>query len=107
MKGRARDVVVVAASKKAPHAVVAKDLEPSEVINTQRPSLAVVEQNHPDQCLVYVALGFEQNLSSGPQCKLQTGKVAARKANPPADFVLRQPSCRKGRAQVFERLNIL
>ncbi len=75
-KGGAGKAAVVAASKKAPQAVVVKDFEPLEVLSTHRPCLAAVEQNRPDQGLVNAALGFERNLSSGPQCRFQAGKGA-------------------------------
>ncbi len=39
-EGCAGDAVAAAASKKALQAVVAKDFEPSEVLNTHRPRLA-------------------------------------------------------------------
>ncbi len=67
-EGCAGDAGAVAASKKAPQAVVVKDFKPSEVLNTPRPRFAVVEQNRPDQGLVNAALGLERYLSSGPQC---------------------------------------
>ncbi len=50
----ARDAVAAAASKKAPQAVVVKDFEPSDVLNTHRSHLAAVQQNCPDQGLVNV-----------------------------------------------------
>ncbi len=37
------DAVAAAASEKAPQAVIVKDFEPSEVLNTHRPRLAAVE----------------------------------------------------------------
>ncbi len=44
-KGCAGDAV--APLKEAPQAVVVKDFEPSEVLNTNRPRLAAVEQSQP------------------------------------------------------------
>ncbi len=41
-EGCAGDAVAVAASKKAPQAVVVKDFETSEVLNTHRPRLTAV-----------------------------------------------------------------
>ncbi len=58
--------VAAAASKKAPQAVVVKDFEPSEFLNTHRQRLAAVEQNRPDQGPVNATLGLERYLSSGP-----------------------------------------
>ncbi len=57
--GYAGDAVAAAASEKAPHAVVVKDFELSEVLSTHRPCIGTVEQNHPDQGLVYAALGLD------------------------------------------------
>ncbi len=51
----AGNAVAAVASKKVPQAVVVKDFESSEVLNTYRPCLAVVEQNRPDQGLVNAA----------------------------------------------------
>ncbi len=48
-EGCAGDAVAAAASKKVPQAVVVKDFEPSEVLNTHRPRLAAEEQNRPHQ----------------------------------------------------------
>ncbi len=62
------DAVAAPTSKKAPQAVVVKDFEPSEVLNTHRPRLAAVEQKRPDQDLVNAILGLERYLASGPQC---------------------------------------
>ncbi len=103
----AGDAVAAAISKKAPQAVVIKDFKPSEVRDTHRPRLAAVEQNRPDQGLVNATLGLERYLSSGLQCRFQAGKGTAHKTNTSADFVLRLTSCREGRAQVFEGLNLL
>ncbi len=68
-KGCAGDSVAAAASKKAPQAVVVKDFEPSEVLDTHRPRLATVEENRPDPGLVNATLGLERYLSPGPQCR--------------------------------------
>ncbi len=70
-------------------------------------SLAAVEQNRSDQGLVNVSLDLERYLSSGPRCRSQSGNGIARKVNPSADFVLGLTSCREGRAQVFQGLNLL
>ncbi len=102
----AGDTVAVGASKRAPQAVTAKDFEPSEVLNTRRPRLAVVEQKRPDQGLSNAALGLERYLLAGPQCRFKADKGTSRKANPSADFVFGLTSCREGRAQVFEGLNL-
>ncbi len=57
--GCADDAVAAAASKKAPQAVDVKDFKPSEVLNTQTPRLAAVEQNRLDQGLVNATLGLD------------------------------------------------
>ncbi len=95
-KRSAGDAVAAATSKKAPLAVVVEDFEPSEVLNTHWPRLAAVEQNRPDQGLVNATFGLERYLSSGLQCRFQTGKGTARKANPSADLVLSLTRCREG-----------
>ncbi len=87
-EGCAGDAVAAAVSKKAPQAVVVKDFEPSEVLNTHRPRFAAVEQNRPDQGFKNATLGLERYLSSGTQCRIQAGIGNAREANPSADFVL-------------------
>ncbi len=87
-KGRAGDAVAAAASKKAPHTVLVKDLKPSKLLSRYRPGLAAVKQNRPHRGLVHAAFGLERNLSSGPQYRFRAGKGAASKANPFANFDL-------------------
>ncbi len=58
-EGCAGDAVAAAASTKAPQAVVVKDFEPSELLNTHRPRPAAVEQNRPNKGLVNATLGLE------------------------------------------------
>ncbi len=77
--GCAGDAVAAAASKKPPQAVVVKDFEPSEVLNTHRPRLAAVEQNRPNLGLVGATLGLERYLPSGPPCRFQADKSTTRK----------------------------
>ncbi len=97
----------MATSNKAPQAVFVKDFVPSEVLSTHRPRLAAVEQNRPDQGLIDATFGLVRNLSSGSQCGFQAGKGTAREADPSTDFVFSLTSCREGRAQVLEGLDLL
>ncbi len=57
--GCAGDAVTAVLSKKAPQAVVVKDFEPLEILNTHRPRLAAVEQSGPVQGLVNWTIGLE------------------------------------------------